>query len=286
MSNSSAVYTGIKKPESFSHSGFLLKVARQLPLNTPKNPNRKTHLRSGIFWNSAGFSRVFCQCKRLLQPRRYYSGFWSRGTWPSAESPDRGPRRNAHYVRSKVERSHTYAHHLPKNQYKIRGFSRMRFSCKKTRMLWVFLGSVNGTTKNPGFWDFGLCQCKWAFWEGRWSQSYGHQTHTRFTGTAGRVHCVRIFTHFPCYEPACWSLNFMHFQTSVIRLVDRLTWFYRFGITLQINLSPKVCDLSVMFWINIYKLGLKKYPLKSRNFGNLVCLYLGYHGNYTRFICF
>ena len=47
--------------------------------------------------------------------------------------------------------------------------------------------------------------------------------HTRLTGTAGRVHCVRIFTHFPCYEPACWSLNFMHFQTSVIRLVDRLT---------------------------------------------------------------
>ena len=80
--------------------------------------------------------------------------------------------------------------------------------------------------------------------------------------------------------------EFHAFQTSVIRLVDRLTWFYRFGITLQINLSPKVCDLSVMFWINIYKLGLKKYPLKSRNFGNLVCLYLGYHGNYTRFICF
>ena len=34
----SAVYTGIKKPESFSHSGFSLKVARQLPLNTPKKP--------------------------------------------------------------------------------------------------------------------------------------------------------------------------------------------------------------------------------------------------------
>ena len=45
----SAVYTGIKKPESFSHSGFSLKVARQLPLNTPKTPNRKTHLRSVIF---------------------------------------------------------------------------------------------------------------------------------------------------------------------------------------------------------------------------------------------
>ena len=37
----SAVYTGIKKPESFSHSGFSLKVARQLPLNTPKNPESK-----------------------------------------------------------------------------------------------------------------------------------------------------------------------------------------------------------------------------------------------------
>ena len=94
----SAVYTGIKKPESFSHSGFSLKVARQLPLNTPKNPNRKTHLRSVIFWNSAEISLVFCQCKRSLQSRRYYSGFWSRGTWPSAESPDRGPRRNAHYT--------------------------------------------------------------------------------------------------------------------------------------------------------------------------------------------
>ena len=94
----SAVYTGIKKPESFSHSGFSLKVARQLPLNTPKNPNRKTHLRSVIFWNSAEISLVFCQCKRSLQSRRYYSGFWSRDTWPSAESPDHGPRRNAHYM--------------------------------------------------------------------------------------------------------------------------------------------------------------------------------------------
>ena len=71
----SAVYTGIKKLESFSHSGFSLKVARQLPLNTPKNPNRKTHLRSVIFWNSAEISLVFCQCKRLLQSRRVLFGF-------------------------------------------------------------------------------------------------------------------------------------------------------------------------------------------------------------------
>ena len=31
-----AVYTGIQKPEFFSHSGFSLEVARQLPLNTAK----------------------------------------------------------------------------------------------------------------------------------------------------------------------------------------------------------------------------------------------------------
>ena len=37
----SAVYTGIKKPESFSHSGFSLKVARQLPLNTKKKNESK-----------------------------------------------------------------------------------------------------------------------------------------------------------------------------------------------------------------------------------------------------
>ena len=153
----SAVYTGIKKPESFSHSGFSLKVARQLPLNTPKNPNRKTHLRSVIFWNSAEISLVFCQCKRSLQSRRYYSGFWSRDTWPSAESPDRGPRRNAHYTCTVKGREKSLM-----RTTEIRVFSRMRFSCQKPRMFMGFSGSVNGTTKNPGFLDFGFCQCKWA----------------------------------------------------------------------------------------------------------------------------
>ena len=38
----SAVYT-------FVHSGFSWEVARQLPLNTAKHPNRKTHLRSRMF---------------------------------------------------------------------------------------------------------------------------------------------------------------------------------------------------------------------------------------------
>ena len=86
QTNMRAIYTGIKKPEFFWHSGFLLEVARQLPLNTAKNQNRKTHLWSVVFWNSAGFSLFFCQCKRSLPSRRYYLGFWSHGMWPS----DRG----------------------------------------------------------------------------------------------------------------------------------------------------------------------------------------------------
>ena len=141
--NISAVYTCIKKPESFSHSGFSLKVARQLPLNTPKNPNRKTHLRSVIFWNSAEISLVFCQCKRSLQSRRYYSGFWSRGTWPSAESPDRGPRRNAHYTCT----------------VKGRERSRMRTTYQNTSMRFGFFRACAFRAKNPECYGF-FWQCK------------------------------------------------------------------------------------------------------------------------------
>ena len=140
----SAVYTGIKKPESFSHSGFSLKVARQLPLNTPKNPNRKTHLRSVIFWNSAEISLVFCQCKRSLQSRRYYSGFWSRGTWPSAESPDRDVMRTTR-VRT----------------VKGREKSRMRTTYQNTSILWDsgFFGACAFRAKNPECYGF-FWQCK------------------------------------------------------------------------------------------------------------------------------
>ena len=159
----SAVYTGIEKPESFSHSGFSLKVARQLPLNTPKNPNRKTHLRSVIFWNSAEISLVFCQCKRSLQSRRYYSGFWSRDTWPSAESPDRGPRRNAHYTCTVKGREKSRMRTTYKTSVWDSGFFAHALFVPKTPNVMGFSGSVNGTTKNPGFLDFGFCQCKWAF---------------------------------------------------------------------------------------------------------------------------
>ena len=79
-------------------------------------------------------------------------------------------------------------------------------------------------------------------------------SHTRFTGTAGRVHFVVYLTHFPRYGPSCCSLKFMHFQTSVIRLVDRVTWSYRFVIILQITLIKKICKLWKIILINIDKL--------------------------------
>ena len=135
----SAVYTGIKKPESFSHSGFSLKVARQLPLNTCK---KKTPPQRD-FWNSAEISLVFCQCKRSLQSRRYYSGFWSRGTWPSAESPDRGPRRNAHYTCT----------------VKGREKSRMRTTYQNTSMRFWFFRTCAFRAKNPECCGF-FWQCK------------------------------------------------------------------------------------------------------------------------------
>ena len=162
LSINSAVYTGIKKPESFSHSGFSLKVARQLPLNTPKNPNRKTHLRSVICWNSAENSLFFCQCKRSLQSRRYYSGFWSRGTWLQRNHPTaaRDVMRTTR-VRSKVERSRACAP-LTKTQVWDSGFFAHALFVPKTPNVMGSSGSVNGTTKNPGFLDFGFCQCKWA----------------------------------------------------------------------------------------------------------------------------
>ena len=131
-----AVYTCIEKTESFVHSGFSWEVARQRPLNTAKNPNRKTHLRSRIFWNSAGFSGVFCQCNASSNLAGFYSGF-------SAESPDHGPRRNAHYTCT----------------VKGREKSRMRTTYQKTSMRFGFFRARAFRAKKPKCYGF-FWQCK------------------------------------------------------------------------------------------------------------------------------
>ena len=125
-----------------------------------------------IFWNSAEISLVFCQCKRSLQSRRYYSGFWSRGTWPSAESPDRGPRRNAHYTCTVKGREKSRMRTTYQNTSMRFGFFRacafraktpnvIGFSgrCKrlqtKTQVFWILVfANVNGPTEGSLFTTF------------------------------------------------------------------------------------------------------------------------------------
>ena len=68
---------------------------------------------------------------------------------------------NTTRVRSKVERSRACAP-LTKTQVWDSGFFAHALFVPKTPNAMGFSGSVNGTTKNPGFLDFGFCQCKWA----------------------------------------------------------------------------------------------------------------------------
>ena len=50
-------------------------------------------------------------------------------------------------------------------KYEIRGVFAHALFVPKTPNVMGFSGSVNSTTKNPGFLDFGFCQCKWAYSE-------------------------------------------------------------------------------------------------------------------------
>ena len=116
-----------------------------------------------IFWNSAEISLVFCQCKRSLQSRRIIRVFGhvvhvlQRNHPTAARDVMRTTR-----VRSKVERSRSCAP-LTKTQVWDSGFFAHALFVPKTPNAMGFSGSVNGTTKNPGFLDFGFCQCKWAY---------------------------------------------------------------------------------------------------------------------------
>ena len=149
----SAVYTCIKKPESFSHSGFSLKVARQLPLNTKKKTWIEKPTSAAWFFetppkfhwffanvnarsNLAGIIRVFGHVVRDLQ----------RNHPTAARDVMRTTR-----VRSKVERSRACAP-LTKTQVWDSGFFvACAFRAKNPNAM-GFSGSVNGTTTKNGFW--------------------------------------------------------------------------------------------------------------------------------------
>ena len=142
-----AVYTGIKNLR-FSHIPFFLKVARQLPLNTAKNLNKKPHLRSAFFWNSVGFSLFFANVKHPLHSRWYYSGFWSRGTWPSGDSYA-APRRTSMELEAFLGVQRT----IIKGSEKLR----MRTTYQKTSMRFCFFHAcafLAPKTKSYGFfWE-------------------------------------------------------------------------------------------------------------------------------------
>ena len=135
-----------KKTEFFSHSGFSLEVARQLPLNTAKNPNEKPTSEVWFFETPPVFHWFFANvnaCSPLTGIIRVFSHV---GRDLPRNHPRPGTYYTAHYVRSKVERSRACAP-LTKNTVWDSGLFANALFLQKTRKVMGFSGSVNGTTK-------------------------------------------------------------------------------------------------------------------------------------------
>ena len=58
-----------------------------------------------------------------------------------------------------------------------------------------FSGSVNGTTKNPGFGDFGFCQCKWAYWKQVCQSINGSKGFTILSDPVSGIHRLDSLEH-------------------------------------------------------------------------------------------
>ena len=86
-----------------------------------------------VFHFSTGF---FCQCKRSLPSRRFYSDFWSCGI---CDLP------NTLQVRSNVKSRLCTT--CTKNLNEIQASSRMCFSCQKTQKVMGISGSLKGTLR-------------------------------------------------------------------------------------------------------------------------------------------
>ena len=114
-----AVYTGIKKPEFFSHSGFSLEIARQLPHNTAKNPRKKPESKNSEVW--------------FFETPPVFHCFFAN---VNARSPLAG----IIQVFGHVGRDLPTADHPRPATY-----CALCFSCQKTRKVMGFSGSVNGT---------------------------------------------------------------------------------------------------------------------------------------------
>ena len=69
----------------------------------------------------------------------------------------------------------------------------------KTPNVMGFSGSVNGTTKNPGFLDFGFCQCKWAY--------RGKSNQHSFNYTDPIIALIGESCYFGAYQNKCYHLE-------------------------------------------------------------------------------
>ena len=172
-------YTGIKKPKFFSHSGFSLEVARHVSLNTAKkNESKNPPPKCGLLKLRWFFANV--NARSPLTSIILVFGDMGRDLLRNHPRP----RRTAHYVRSKVESSRACAPlNNKKTVWDLGFFAHALFLPKKLKVM-GFSGSVNSspTTKKPGFWDFGFCQCKWAYW------------HTLPVNLAGSILSVQAIT--------------------------------------------------------------------------------------------
>ena len=120
-------------------------MAYTVPLNTAKNPNRETHLRSVVFWNSAGFSLVFFANVNARSPLASIIQVFGHVGRDLPETHMQ-PATYCALCSNTVEGSEksrmrtTYQNNLYEILvYEILVFSRMRFSCQKPEKLWVFL---------------------------------------------------------------------------------------------------------------------------------------------------
>ena len=142
-------------------------------------------------------------------------------------------------VRSKVERSRACAP-LTKTPVWDSGFFTHALFVPKNLNVMGFSGSVNGTTKNPGFLDFGFCQCKWAFcsyWLGPLCLHVGTWGLFHSFGLICVVHlnfmvqCRPIFSCKPNSLCTCMTLYlwiFIELEIFVLQRKDVLknSWFY------------------------------------------------------------
>ena len=149
-----AVYTGIKKPEFFSHSGFSLEVARQLPLNTAtKKRIEKPTSEEWFFETPPVFHWFFANVNARSPLTCIIRVFGHMG-----RDLLRNHLRPATYCalhcmvtgREKLPMCTTYK---KKTVWDSGVFRACAFLAKKKKS-YGFFGSVNGTTTKPRFFGF------------------------------------------------------------------------------------------------------------------------------------